>query len=354
MEPFSREKIDEYYAALLRRDSQYVGVFFAAVKTTLVFCIATCRARKPKKENVEFYKTYAEALKHGFRPCKICRPTESAAHTPEGIARAIQLVERHANEKVSDLTLRREGISPALVRRWFKKNYGITFHAFQRMYRINNAFKALKEGKSATETAFNLGYESLSGFGHTYKKVIGASPSRSRSKRIILLNRLMTPLGPMFVGATNRGICLLEFTDRKMLETEFRDLQKRLRAEILIGEHEHIRHVKKELKAYFDGKRTIFSSPLDTPGTEFQRRVWAELGKVSYGKTSTYQQLAMTVDKPTAVRAVARANGANRVAILVPCHRIVGKDGSLTGYGGGLSRKKWLLEFEAKGQNLKL
>ncbi|MEL6923809.1 MAG: methylated-DNA--[protein]-cysteine S-methyltransferase [Bacteroidota bacterium] len=346
MQTITPSKIDEYYEALVNRDSRYVGIFFVGVKTTSVFCIATCRARKPKKENVSFFKSYAAALQHGFRPCKICCPTENANETPESVDRAIQLVKDHPKEKISDDKLRAEQISPDLVRRWFKKNYGLTFHAFQRMYRINNAFKELKDGKSSTETAYDLGYESLSGFGYTYKKILGKAPSKSKSQNIILINRLTTPLGPMFVCATNTGICLLEFTDRKMLETEFRDLQKLLASEILIGENKHIKQLKGELKEYFNGQRSHFDVALDTPGTDFQQAVWKALLDIPYGTTSSYQQQAIRIERPKAVRAVARANGCNRVAIVIPCHRIIGKNGQLTGYGGGLERKKWLLDFE--------
>lgn len=343
---FTEAQIDEYYQALLNRDSKYLGVFFVGVKTTLVFCIATCRARKPKKENVVFYKTYSQALQNGFRPCKICRPTENSNEIPEQVSRAIRLVKENPKEKISDNQLREKGIGPDTTRRWFKKNYGITFHAFQRMYRINNAYKELKDGKKTTETAFDIGYGSLSGFGYTYKKLIGRSPTKSKSKNIILINRLATPLGPMFVCASNKGICLLEFTDRKMLETEFRDLQKRLNAEILIGENQHIQQLKRELQEYFNGERKEFAVQLDTPGTAFQKEVWRELKKIPFGTTSTYLEQARRLKKPKAIRAVGRANGQNKISIVVPCHRIIGKNGALTGYGGGIHRKKWLIEFE--------
>ena len=235
MEISTTAKIDEYYEALLNRDSKYVGIFYVGVKTTSIFCIATCRARKPKKENVVFYKTYFDALKNGFRPCKICCPTENSNQTPDQVLQAIQLVKDHPKEKIKDFKLREENISPDFVRRWFKKTYGFTFHTFQRMYRINNAYKELKDGKSTTEIAFDSGYESLSGFGYTFKKVMGKSPQNSKAKNIILINRIPTPLGPMFVCATEKGVCLLEFTDRRMLETEFRDLQKLLNAQMSKG-----------------------------------------------------------------------------------------------------------------------
>ena len=340
--------IDEYYDALVDRDSKYTGVFFACVRTTTVFCISTCRARKPKRENVEYCLTFKEALQNGYRPCKICKPTENANETPELITKAIRLVKENPKQKISDQSLRENDISPDVVRRWFNKQYGITFHAYQRMYRINNAYKELKDGKRAIDAAYDQGYDSLSGFGYTYKKLIGKAPNSSGQQNIILISRITTPLGPMWICATDNGVCLLEFTDRKMLETEFKDLQRLLKAVILIGENDHSKQAKKELKEYFNGERKIFDVALDTPGTDYQLDVWNVLQDVNYGTTSTYQSLAIAMGNVNAARAVARANGFNRVSIIVPCHRIIGKDGNLTGYGGGIERKKWLIEQEAR------
>jgi AraC family transcriptional regulator of adaptative response/methylated-DNA-[protein]-cysteine methyltransferase len=340
--------VEKYYQALLERDQSFVGIFFVGVKTTSVFCIATCRARKPKKENVEFYTTFKEALNNGYRPCKICKPTENANQAPAQVEKAIALVKEHPKEKITDYQLKQKGIRPEIVRRWFKKNYGMTFHAYQRMYRINNAFLELKQGKNATHTAFDSSYESLSGFGYTFKKLVGKSPKQSKDKNIILINRLTTPIGPMFVCATQKGICLLEFVDRRMLETEFKDLQKRLNANIIVGENVHTKQVNKEIKEYFEGARKVFQVALETPGTDFQNKVWNSLQAIEYGTTTSYQEQAQNINNPKAIRAVASANGNNRIAIIIPCHRVIGKDGKLTGYGGGIERKKWLIDHEKK------
>ena len=354
--------IDTYYQALVERRSDFVGVFYVGVKTTSIFCIATCRARKPKPENVVFYDAVKDALDNGFRPCKICKPTENAEEAPPPVTEAIRLVQENPKEKVSDDMLRANGIQPEMVRRWFNKNYGMTFQAYQRMYRVNTAYQELKQGKTTTEAAFDTGYESLSGFGYTYKKILGSSPQKSLKKDVqkalkkdpeedqyqdvILINRLTTPLGPMFVAATEQGVCLLEFTDRKSLETELKDLQRLLKTRIVTGENEHIRQAKKELKEYFAGTRKEFEIALHTPGTEFQNKAWKALRTISYGTTATYTQQAEKIDKTKAVRAVGTANGANRISIVVPCHRVVGANGQLTGYGGGLARKQWLIDFE--------
>lgn len=344
------KKIETYYQALLNKDSTYVGIFYAGVKTTSVFCISTCRARKPKFENVEFYSTFKEALNSGYRPCKICKPTENSNEAPAQVEAAINMVKNNLKEKITDYQLKQSEISPELVRRWFNKNYGITFQAFQRMYRINNAFLELKTGKKSIDTAFDSGYESLSGFGYTYKKIIGNSPGSNAVKDLILISRFTTPLGPMFVCATDKGVCLLEFVDRRMLETEFKDLQRLLKSNIIAGENTHIRQAKKEVTEYFNGTRKIFEVKLHAPGTDFQNIVWKALGEIPYGDTSTYQSQAASIGKPEAVRAVASANGFNRISIIIPCHRVIGKNGKLTGYGGGLERKQWLIDHERRNK----
>lgn len=351
-------QIQTYYKALVEKDESFVGIFFVGVKTTSIFCIANCRARKPKLENVTFYTTFKEALSEGFRPCKICKPTQNANQAPKEVEKAILLVKENPKEKISDYRLQENEISAKIVRNWFKKNYGITFHAYQRMYRINTAFQELQNGKQTTQTAFEIGYESLSGFGYTFKKIMGNSPKNSinpknqeaktNEKATVLISRLTTPLGAMFVCATENGICLLEFADRKMLETEFADLQKRLNAVILTGENKHIIQAKKELEEYFEGQRTVFEVNLEPIGTDFQKTVWEGLHQIDYGKTRSYQQQSEHLGNPKAIRAVASANGMNKISIIIPCHRVIGKDGTLTGYGGGLERKKWLLMHENK------
>jgi AraC family transcriptional regulator of adaptative response/methylated-DNA-[protein]-cysteine methyltransferase len=285
-----KKTIETYYQALLDRQESYVRIFFVGVKTTDVFCIATCRARKPKFENVEFFSTFKDALTSGYRPCKICKPTENASQTPEMVESAIKMVKESPKAKITDHQLRIKNISPEVVRTWFKKNYSMTFKTYQRMYRINNAMKELKEGKSTTRAAFETSYASLSGFGYTFKKVMGDSPKNGADKNVILISRFTTPLGPMFVCATEAGVCLLEFTDRKMLETEFMQIQKAFNATIIPGENNHIKQAIAEITAYFDGDRKIFEVALDAPGTDFQKQVWQQLQTIPYGTTATYLQ----------------------------------------------------------------
>jgi AraC family transcriptional regulator of adaptative response/methylated-DNA-[protein]-cysteine methyltransferase len=337
---------NEMYRALLDKDVSYEGSFIAAVKTTGIFCRPTCTARKPKKENVEFFNNTKDAILRGYRPCKVCRPLEVKGETPDYIKSILKEISDNPSKKFKDWDLREKGIEPSKIRRWFLKNHGITFHSYQKMFRINTAFKKIQNGETVAAAAFDSGYESLSGFNDTFKSVFGVSPSNSKDKTVIDIVRLETPVGTMLAGGVEDGICLLEFSDRRMLETELKQLAKYFNATIIQGENKHFVLLRKELKEYFEHKLKNFSVPLCAPGTEFQKSVWKELQNIPFGKTRSYKEQATALGKPEAVRAVANANGMNRISIIIPCHRVIGADGSLTGYGGGLWRKNWLLEHE--------
>jgi len=334
------------YKALVDKDVSFEGTFIAAVKTTGIFCRPTCTARKPKKENVEFYSTTKEAILKGYRPCKVCNPLEKLGETPNYIKNILKELNDNPSLKFKDWDLTQQGVEPSKIRRWFMKNHGITFQAYQRMYRINSAFKKIQNGEPVTSVAFDTGYESLSGFTDSFKSIFGVSPSNSKDKQIINITRLETPLGTMFACAAEQGICLLEFTDRKMLETELKSLAKQLNANIIQGANKHFDLLRRQLDEYFEGKRKEFTIQLFTPGTEFQQSVWKVLQTIPYGSTYSYKQQAIALKKPDAFRAVANANGMNRISIIIPCHRVIGEDGNLIGYGGGLWRKKWLLDLE--------
>lgn len=337
---------DVMYNAILEKDTSFNGLFYTAVKTTGIFCRPACRARKPKRENVEFFKSSKDALAHGYRPCKICKPLEKPDQTPEYIGSILDEIDSDPSLKIKDQDLRERGIEPNTIRRWFLKHHGITFHAYQRMNRINTAFKKIQNGKSVTSAAFDSGYESLSGFNDSFKSIIGTSPTDSKKSEVVDVTRLDTPLGPMIACANEKGLCLLEFTDRKMLESEFKNLAKRLNANLVLGSNRIFKDLKEQLNQYFDGIRKQFDIPLHTPGSRFQQSVWTQLQTIPYGETRSYKKQATAIGKPEAVRAVANANGMNRIAILIPCHRVIGSDGKLTGYGGGLWRKKHLLDLE--------
>lgn len=342
---------EEKYKAMINKDSSFEGVFITAVKTTGIFCRPVCTARKPKPENVTFYDTVQEAILNGFRPCHVCKPLEQESETPDFVRQLIEELSADPYVRIKDFDLKQRGIEPSQLRRWFKKNHNMSFHAYQRMLRINSAFQKITTGEPVTATAFDSGYNSLSGFNDGYRSIVGSAPTQSKGKLVIHITRITTPLGPMFACATTEGICLLEFTNRKMLETEFKDLCTRLNAVILPGANKYLTQVETEIKEYFDGNRKDFTVPLHTPGTAFQQEVWKSLRQIPYGQTRSYKQQAMHMNNAKAVRAIASANGHNRISIIIPCHRVIGENGDLTGYGGGLPRKKWLLEFENKVLN---
>jgi len=338
---------NQKYAAIVEKDETFDHVFYTCVKTTGIFCRPSCTAKKPKPENVEFFDDSKTAILKGYRPCKVCKPLEKKGSTPKEIQNLIHELNTNPNLKLKDFHLRERGLDPVRIRRWFLKNHGMTFHAYQRMNKINTAFKKISKGENVTGTAFDIGFDSLSGFTDSFKKVFGFSPSKSKNSKVIDLTRIETPLGTMIACGVEDGICLLEFSDRKMLETELKDLAKRLNSTIVLGENPHFNKLRKQLDAYFEGKLHEFSIPLVTPGTDFQIQVWNELKNIKFGQTRSYKVQAVALGNAEAVRAVARANGMNRIAIIIPCHRVVGSDGQLTGYAGGLWRKQRLLELES-------
>lgn len=338
---------DIFYTALRNRDSTFEGIFVVGVRTTGVFCRPTCPARMPKRENVEFFSTAREALAHGYRPCKVCRPMEQKGTPPDWLQPLLDEINGAAPAKLKDSHLRQKGFDPGRVRYWFKKHHGMTFQGYLRSLRIGQAFGRIRHGEKVVETAFESGYQSLSGFADSFKKTTDFSPSKSQTKRLIPTTRILTPLGPMLAAATDDGICLLEFVDRRMLETEMESLSKLLKARLVPGSSAHFDVLNRQLEEYFEGRRTEFHLPLVLPGTQFQKKVWEELRSIPYGSTRTYKEQAEAIRHPRAVRAVAKANGDNRIAILVPCHRVVGSNGHLVGYGGGVWRKQYLLKLES-------
>jgi AraC family transcriptional regulator of adaptative response/methylated-DNA-[protein]-cysteine methyltransferase len=277
----------------------------------------------------------------------VCRPLEPPGAAPEPLRALLADVEADPSVRVTDADLRARGIDPEGLRRWFKRNHGLTFQGYQRALRVGAAFGRIKHGDTATDAAFEHGWDSLSGFGEAFRKVMGAPPSRAAGP-VITVTRIETALGPMLAGSSEAGVCLLEFVDRRMIATQLDRLRARLRVPLVPGKAALFDRLASELERYFSGELREFSVPLDLSGTPFQTKVWTLLRTIPYGETRSYGEQARLLGEPTAVRAVARANGDNRIAIVVPCHRVVGADGSLTGYGGGLWRKKWLLDLERR------
>jgi AraC family transcriptional regulator of adaptative response/methylated-DNA-[protein]-cysteine methyltransferase len=249
----------------------------------------------------------------------------------------------------TDQDLRARGLSPERVRRWFQSHHGMTFHAYGRARRLGLALGQIKHGSGVSRAAYGAGYESLSGFNDAFKRFMGEAPTALRGAKVVTVTRITTPLGPLVAGSVDDALCLLEFADRRMIETQITRLQKRLNCVFVPGTSGLFDELTEELERYFGGVLTEFSVPLFAPGTDFQTSVWSRLRAIPSGQTRSYAEVAAEIGRPTAVRAVARANGDNRIAILIPCHRVIGSDGKLTGYGGGLWRKRRLLEIEQGG-----
>jgi AraC family transcriptional regulator of adaptative response/methylated-DNA-[protein]-cysteine methyltransferase len=336
------------YTALVNKDSNFEGIFLAGVRTTGIFCRPTCTAKKPKPENVEFFGSAHEALLNGYRPCKVCSPLNYKGTAPDWLRPVLDEINENPHIRIQSGDLRSRGLDPSRVNYWFKKHHNMTFQAYLRSLRIGQAYGRLKYGEGVTTTAFESGYNSLSGFTDSFKKTAGFSPGKSADGQLIATTRILTPLGPMLAGASEEGICLLEFVDRKMLETQLKRVSHYLKAECVPGFSRHFEALNTQLEQYFSGERRTFDIPLVLPGTPFQQRVWEGLQSIPYGSTRSYKEQAVIIGQPSAVRAVARANGDNRIAIIIPCHRVIGADGKLVGYGGGLWRKQYLLNHEVK------
>ncbi len=337
--------IAEMQRAYLRRDSAYNGLFFIGVRTTAVFCRPTCPAKSPLPRNVEYFATAADALFAGYRPCKRCRPM-AVANQPDWATKLIDEVERDPAARISENDLRIRGVDPATVRRHFLREYGMTFQAYTRSRRLSRAFNCIREGQPLDEAIFDSGYDSHSGFRDAFAQAFGFTPGDVGNRSCVTIAWMQTPLGPMIAGATSEGICLLEFIDRRMLAKQLETVRTRFGSAAVVGTNEHLTRLDQELACYFEGSLRTFSVPLVYPGTAFQQRVWERLLEVPYGETRSYYDLAKSLGTPSAVRAVGRTNGMNRIAILIPCHRIVEKNGDLGGYGGGLRRKQYLLNLE--------
>jgi AraC family transcriptional regulator of adaptative response/methylated-DNA-[protein]-cysteine methyltransferase len=337
----------EMERAYLTSDASYDGLFFLGVRTTGIFCRPSCHARKPKPENVEFFASPKEAVFAGFRPCLKCKPV-AGDEAPSWVGRLLAKLEAAPAARIADRDLRDMELDPDRVRRYFAARYGLTFQAYCRARRLAGAFEQLRQGDSVDDAVFDAGYASHSGFRLAFGKAFQRTPGRSATGDVVRLAWIDTPIGPMIAGATDRGVCLLEFTDRRMLEHQVATLTKRFGTALAPGRHPHLTQLTGELGEYFAGTRRMFDVPVHAPGSPFEERVWAALLRIPFGETRSYADIARAVGSPKGVRAVGRANGLNRIAIVIPCHRVVNKSGELGGYGGGLWRKRRLLHLERR------
>ncbi|MCC7327895.1 MAG: methylated-DNA--[protein]-cysteine S-methyltransferase [Burkholderiales bacterium] len=336
------------YRAFERRDPTFEGVFWLGVRTTGIFCRPTCRARMPRRENVEFFAAPADALHAGYRPCRKCRPLDSGRAPPPLVERLLLAVDAEPGRRYRDAELAAMGIDPSTTRRQFKRYCGMTFQSYHRARRMGLALLDIRKGKTVLDSQLDQGFASGSGFREAFARLVGTTPSRAHDVGVLHAKWLETPLGSMLAIADDRGLILLDFVDRRGLERELAMLQKRLKARVLPGEHRFLTQIERELTEYFAGRRRSFDTPVAIIGSPFQTAVWNALLKIPAGATCSYAELAARIGQPKAVRAVGRANGDNRLSIIVPCHRVIGADGALTGYGGGLARKRKLLDLEAR------
>ncbi len=343
---------EEMERAYIESDSSYDGIFFLGVKSTGIFCKPSCPARKPLPKNVEYFSSAKEAVFAGYRPCKRCKPLEENGAAPEWVRQLLDIIEKDPSARYNDRFLRSVNIDPVRARRYFLKKYGMTFQAYCRGRRLGISFDQIKKGKGIDEVALGYGYDSHSGFRDAFFKTFGTSPGKSKSSDCIMAAWIESPLGPLLAAANKDGICLLEFSDRRMIDAQFAALRKYFKSPIVPGENNHIAQLKRELKKYFDRSLKEFTVPIIYPGSEFQQKVWNQLLKIPYGKTLSYEEMALNIGSPGAQRAVGHANGLNRIAIIIPCHRVINKGGGLGGYGGGLWRKLRLLEIEKEANNL--
>ena len=338
----------EMMDAFQSRNATYDGVFFTGVRTTGIFCRPVCPARKPKPQHVEFFATARDALYSGYRPCRRCRPMEPSGSPPEWLRGLLAALDEDPARRWKDHDLRELGLHPDRVRRWFQRHQGMTFHAYCRSRRLGLALAQIREGVGVSTTAYEHGYESLSGFNEAFRQLVGAAPRSAGEGIVLQVTRVLTPLGPMIAGGTDEALYFFEFSDRRRLERQLDRLRSRLDCVLVPGDNDLLKRTTAEIEAYFAGTLQRFSIPLQAPGTEFQKTVWDELQRIPFGETRSYADVARAIGRDSAVRAVARANGDNRMAIFIPCHRVVGSDGRLTGYGGGLWRKQHLLDLESR------
>ena len=336
----------ELERAVLRRDASYAGLFVVGVTTTGVVCRPGCPARAPKPAHMQFFAGVEQALQAGFRPCLRCQPTQPPEGEPAWARELLRRLEAHPEARIRAVDLRALGLDPDTVRRHFLRRHGMTFQAHARARRLAGALADLRRGGSIDDAVGTSGFDSHSGFRSAFGRMFGAPPGRGRDAPFVVMRLLDTPLGSLVAGASPRGACLLEFADRRMLEAQLRTLSTRLGAVLLPGTNAHLDALARQVDEYLALRRRRFDVPLDLPGTPFQKEVWAALLSIPYGETRSYSDLARTIGKPGAARAVGRANGQNRLGIVVPCHRVVNEDGTLGDYGGGLRRKQDLLDLE--------
>lgn len=337
------------YQALIRRDPAYEGRAWVGVATTGIFCRLTCPARKPRPENCRWFASPAEALAAGFRPCRRCHPLGAEAEGDAVLRRMLDALEANPGRRWTEADVAALGLDPSTVRRAFKRHYGMSFLELALQMRLRKGTRALAEGAPVIAAQLDAGFDSASGFRDAFARLFGHPPAAmAGGAQGLVAEWLDTPLGGMIAVADAQSLHLLEFTDRKGLAAELQRLSKAAGGRIGLGRTSVTDAAEAQLQRYFAGESGDFELQLTLHGTQFLREVWEELRRIPPGATVSYGELAARIGRSSAVRAVARAVGSNQIAIVVPCHRVIGADGSLTGYAGGLWRKQALIAIERK------
>lgn len=345
---FSLPDHDTLYSALEAKDPSYEGQAFVAVTSTGIFCKLTCPARTPLRKNCTFYDTIHACLEGGYRPCKRCDPTGMGLAENAGMKALYDALNADPHRRWQERDITAMGLDLSTVRRQFKRHFGMTFLELARLTRLRHGFAHLAQGGKVIDAQYAAGFESASAFREVFLKVTGLTPSKLKTGGMLSIDWVETPVGPMVAIADKTHLHLLEFLDRKGLPKEIEKLFTFAKGQLGFGRTDIIERLERELDAFFQGRYPKFTIPVAMHGTAFTKSVWHQLQDIPAGTTVSYGELAHRIGKPTASRAVARANGSNQIAIVIPCHRVIGADGTLTGYAGGLWRKQKLIETELK------
>lgn len=342
---------EEMWKAVVNCDASYDNKFFYGVKTTGIYCLPSCKSKTPNRENIVFFVTKEEAEKAGFRPCKRCRPDLLDDNPAIGLSRKRkERIERDYMDRLKLAEDRKEiGVRQKHLTEVFKQQYGITPSEYRIQRKMETARKLLQEGRSIQEVSLLSGYKNLSEFYDHFRRQVGMTPARYREifAKNIRRSVLDTPIGKLRIFASEEAILGVEKAEKENKEVGA-NLSSLPSDDILTEEDSGklVEACREELKEYFSGKRKQFDLPLLPEGTDFQKDVWSHLKKIPYGEKRTYGELADSMNHSKAYRAVGMANHCNPILILIPCHRVIGADGSLTGYAAGVEAKKYLLELE--------
>jgi AraC family transcriptional regulator of adaptative response/methylated-DNA-[protein]-cysteine methyltransferase len=342
---------DARWEAVVARDAAFDGQFYFSVETTGVYCRPGCAARLPKRANVRFHETREEAEAAGYRPCKRCKPDQPSLgeQHAEKVAQACRLIETADEEPKLDALAEAVGLSAYHFHRIFKQALGVTPKAYAMAHRSKRARKSLVEKGTVTEAIYDAGFNSNGRFYANSWEMLGMTPSDFRSGasgQTIRYTIGKSSLGLTLIAASEKGICAIFFGDEP--EGLREDLQATFPRAVIVGADKSFEKLTAKVLAFVDDPAKDLDLPLDVRGTAFQQRVWDALRRIPIGSTMSYAGLAKEIGAPKAVRAVARACATNPVAVAIPCHRVVGSNGSLTGYRGGVERKRALLAKEAR------